>query len=72
MANEDEQMAEELRIVLYRATYDSVRRLLEAGDTPDHVRNELLHGVPDDAIDEAATTKRAAVEDALAGQPQEW
>jgi hypothetical protein len=72
MANEDEQKAEELRIVLYRATYDSVRGLLEAGDTPDHVRNELLHGVPDDASDEAATTKRAAVEDALAGQPPEW
>jgi hypothetical protein len=69
MTNEYEAKAEELRVILYRSTYDSVRELLAAGDSPDHVRNELLHGMPDDEADEAATTKRAAVEDALAGRP---
>jgi hypothetical protein len=72
MADEDEAKVEELRVILYRATYDSVLRLLDAGDTPDHVRADLLHGVPDDATDEAAVTKRAAVEDALAGRPPQW
>lgn len=69
MANEYEAKAEELRVLLYRTTYDSVRGLLEAGDTPEKIRIDLLHGVPDDATDEAAATKRAAVEDALAGRP---
>ncbi len=69
MANEDDAKVEELLVILYRSTYDSVRDLLQAGDTPDHVRNDLLHGVPEDATDEAAVTKRAAVEDALAGRP---
>jgi hypothetical protein len=72
MANEDEAKAEELRVILYRTTYDSVRDLLDAGDEPDHIRNDLLHGVPDDATEEAAATKRAAVEDALAGRPPRW
>ncbi len=72
MTNEDEAKVEELRVILYRSTYDSVRDLLAAGDSPDHVRNELLHGVADDATDEAAVTKRAAVEDALAGRPPQW
>lgn len=72
MANEDEAKAEELRVILYRTTYDSVRDLLDAGDEPDHIRNDLLHGVPDDATDEAAATKRAAVGDALARRPPRW
>ena len=72
MTNEDEAKVEELRVILDRSTYDSVRDLLAAGDSPDHVRNELLHGVADDATDEAAVTKRAAVEDALAGRPPQW
>ena len=72
MADDDEAKVEELRVILYRSTYDSVRDLLAAGDTPDHVRNDLLHGVPDDEADEAAATKRAAVEDALAGRPPRW
>jgi hypothetical protein len=72
LADEDEAKVEELRVILYRATYDSVRGLLDAGDTPDHVRTDLLHGVPDDATDEAAVTKRTAVEDALAGRPPRW
>jgi hypothetical protein len=72
MTNEDEQKAEELLTVLYRTTYDSVRALLEAGDEPDHIRNDLLQGVPDDAGDEAATIKRSAIEDALAGEPPQW
>jgi hypothetical protein len=70
--DEYEAKVEELRVILYRTTYDSVRQLLQAGDTPDHVRNELLRGVPDDAADEAAATKRSAVEDALAGRPPRW
>lgn len=72
MADEDEVKVEELRVILYRSTYDSVRDLLDAGDTPEHVRNDLLHGVPADATDEAAATKRAAVEDALAGRPPQY
>lgn len=72
MVDENEAKAEELLVILYRSTYDSVRDLLDAGDTPDHVRNDLLHGVPDDATDEAAATKRSAVEDALAGRPPRW
>lgn len=72
MADEYEAKAEELRVILYRSTYDSVHELLRAGDTPDHVRNELLHNMPDDETDEAAVTKRSAVEDALAGRPPRW
>lgn len=72
MTNDDAAKAEELRVILYRSTYDSVGDLLRAGDSPDHVRNELLHGVPEDAADEAAVTKRSAVEDALAGRPPRW
>jgi hypothetical protein len=69
MANESEAKAEEQRVILYRTTHDSVPELSEAGDTPDHVRNELLHGLPDEATDEAAATKPAAVEGAVAGLP---
>ena len=47
-------MAEELRIIPYRITYDSVRDLLEAADAPHHVRNVFLHGRPDDQTDEPA------------------
>ena len=72
MANDDDAKVEELRVILYRSTYDSVRDLLNAGDTPEHVRNDLLHGVPDDPTDEAAVTRRSAVEDALAGRPPQW
>ncbi len=72
MADDDEAKVEELRLILYRSTYDSVHDLLAAGDTPDHVRNDLLHGVPDDPSDEAAAAKRAAVEDALAGRQPRW
>lgn len=68
MADEYEAKAEELRVLLYRTTYDSVLGLLEAGDTPEKVRTDLLRGVPEDATDEAAATKRAAVEDALTGR----
>jgi hypothetical protein len=69
MANESEAKAEGLRVIIYRTTQDSVHELPEAGDTPDHVRDELLHGMPDEGTDEAAATKRAAVEGALAGRP---
>jgi len=72
MADEYEAKTEELRVLLYRTTYDSVLGLLEAGDTPDDIRSDLLHGVPGDATDEAAATKRAAVEDALARRPPRW
>jgi hypothetical protein len=79
MASEDEAnveefeaKAEELRVILYRSTYDSVLELLDHGDLPEHIRNDLLHGVPDDPTDEAAVTKRSAVEDAMAGRPPRW
>lgn len=68
MASEDEAKVEELRIILYRSTYESVRELLRAGDAPEHIRSELLPGVPDDPED----TKRAAVEDALGRRPPRW
>lgn len=67
--SDDETKVEDLMILLYRATYDSVHDLRDRGDSEDHIRNTLLHGVPDDPADEAAATKRAAVEDALAGRP---
>jgi hypothetical protein len=72
MTNEYEVKVEELRVLLYRTTYDSVRELLESGDSPDHIRTDLLHGVTADATDEAAATKRSALEDALAGRPPRW
>ncbi len=72
MSDEYEARAEELRVVLYCSSYDSVHELLQAGDTPEHVRKELLHGMSDDETDEAAVTKRAAIEDALAGRPPRW
>jgi hypothetical protein len=43
-----------LRVIPDRITSDSVRDLVEAGDAPHHVRNVLLHGMPDAQTNEPA------------------
>lgn len=67
--SDDQAKVDELLVILYRTAHDATRALRDHGDSPEHIRNTLLHGLPDDPEHEAAVVKRQAVEDALAGRP---